>query len=130
MTMDDDKLSRIFADYDPKLPDDAQFMAKLERNMRAVEFIREKNAASQRRNRMAMIIACIAGFTAGCAFTAAAPYVAQWIGSLRFASLPALQSAANVGDILAYGFGGILTVLLTLATYDVSLSMVSCRRGG
>lgn len=124
--MNDDKLKKLFADYQPDIQSDAMFMARLERNLRSVEFIKERKTAAKRRNRVAMAVACAAGFAAGGLFFSVMPYITQWLSSHDLASVsPAFQSG-QVAEILTYCLGGVSTMALTLASYDMALGLVGC----
>ena len=126
--MNDDKLKKLFADYEPEMENDAMFMARLERNLRAVEFIKEKNAVAKRNNRVAMAIACAVCFLAGGLFVSVIPNIVQWLNSqVSINVFPPLQPE-QVTDIVMYCLGCVSTVVLTLASYDIALGVVSCKR--
>lgn len=130
--MNDYKLRNLFADYEPEMQNDAMFMARLERKLRAVEFIREKNAAAKRNNRVAMAIACAAGFLAGGLFISVMPYLTQWLNSLSLAGIfPSLRpeqiSPEQISNVLTCCLGCVGTVALTLSSYDIALGLVGHR---
>lgn len=125
--MNDDKLRNLFAGYEPEMQNDAVFMARLERNLRAVEFIREKNAAAKRNNRVAMAIACVVGFLAGGLFITVMPYITQWLNGLSLAGIfPSLQPE-QIANVLTCCLWCVGTVALTLSSYDIALGLVGHR---
>lgn len=63
--MKDDKLTELFADFNPQLAPDTDFMKTLQRNMDAVEFVKEQTVALKRRSRIAVLTSWIAGFVTG-----------------------------------------------------------------
>ncbi len=81
--MEDDKLKDIFKDFDPELSSSLQFMTKLQRNMEAVEIVRQYNAALRRRNKLAVAIAGLCGFAVGVTLTLLYPFIVEWISSFN-----------------------------------------------
>ncbi len=77
--MEDDKLKDIFRDFDPDLSSSLQFISKLQRNMEAVEIVRQYNAALRRRNKLAVAIAGLCGFAVGVTLTLLYPFIVDWI---------------------------------------------------
>lgn len=65
MTMKDDRLKDIFEEFHPELSPDQRFMSDLQRNMDAVEFVRQQTVVLKRRNRIAVLASWMAGFAAG-----------------------------------------------------------------
>ena len=122
--MNDDKLKKLFADYEPDIQSDAMFMARLERSLRAVEFIKERKTAAKRRNRVAMAVACAAGFLAGGLFFSIMPYITQWFISQTPARVFLSIQPEQLADILTYCLGCVSTMALTLASYDIALGLV------
>lgn len=63
--MKDDRLKDIFEEFHPELSPDQRFMSDLQRNMDAVEFVRQQTVVLKRRNRIAVLASWMAGFAAG-----------------------------------------------------------------
>ncbi|MDE6644629.1 MAG: hypothetical protein K2J97_00910 [Muribaculaceae bacterium] len=122
--MNDDKLKELFADYKPDIQSDATFMARLERSLRAVEFIKERKTAAKRRNRVAMAVACAAGFLAGGLFFSVMPYITQWFSGQNLTNVSPSFQPGQLAEILTYCLGCISTMALTLASYDIALGLV------
>ncbi len=121
--MNDNKLKELFAGYEPDIQSDAMFMARLERNLRAVEFIKKTLMTAKRHNRAAMTIACIIGFIAGGLFISVMPHVVQWLNSQSFMNLSAMLKPEQMTVALTYCLGCVGTVALTFASYDIALGL-------
>ncbi len=126
MTMDDDKLKNIFHDFDPVISSDIRFMDKLQRNLNAVEIVRQQNRMMLARNKRAVVIAAMAGFLVGLIFSFALPYIGDMIAGLR----PTLD-VGSVGYILADNYQlitwliiGAVSVFTSLNTYELVLSII------
>lgn len=87
--MEDDKLKELFKSYNPKLSPGARFMARLERNMEAVEEIKRQVVARRRCNSIAVVVASLVGFVTGVLLTLVYPVVEAWIAGADF-SIPVL----------------------------------------
>jgi len=108
---EDNKLKDLFAAYDPELTDDFGFMARLKRNMEAVELVKQHNAAVQRRNKLAVVIAAAAGMVMGIMLAICFPIMESRL------SLPSF----NV-DFLLWGITAIVTTLTAINAYAIALA--------
>ncbi len=61
----DKKLENIFADFQPELGDNADFMASLNRKLDAVEYIKKVQDAQIRRYKYAVVAALVLGIISG-----------------------------------------------------------------
>ncbi len=61
----DKKLENLFADFQPELGDNADFMATLNRKLDAVEYIKQVQDAQIRRNMYAVVAALVLGIISG-----------------------------------------------------------------
>lgn len=122
--MEDERLSALFADFEPGLSSDSRFMARLERNMDSVELIKEHSRAMKKRNRFALIVAALVGFLCGVAFTLCYPYLAEFIASLGGGSAHILDFVIDYGNLAIWGFIGLVTCVATFLTYDLVMVAV------
>lgn len=138
--MDDDKLTQLFTGFAPRLSDDGAFMARLERNLRAVDeavasrcrnreeavaAVRRERTSLRRRCRRAVAVAAVAGFAVGTLFTLALPHIGQAVAAMltplaSLASLPAVT--ADACRVLAWLIVGGASVAAALSAYDVALA--------
>ncbi|MDE6480649.1 MAG: hypothetical protein K2L45_10305 [Muribaculaceae bacterium] len=124
--MEDDKIKDIFKDFDPELSSSFQFMAKLQKNMEAVEIIRRYNAAQKRRNKWAVAIAGACGFAMGVILTLLFPMIVDWISSFKI-SLPLLNAATMAIDFsyIAWILVAAVSVLTALWVYELASAKLS-----
>ncbi|MDE7420234.1 MAG: hypothetical protein K2N35_08495 [Muribaculaceae bacterium] len=124
--MEDDKIKDIFKDFDPELSSSFQFMAKLQKNMEAVEIIRRYNAAQTRRNKWAVAIAGACGFAMGVILTLLFPMIVDWISSFKI-SLPLLNAATMAIDFsyIAWILVAAVSVLTALWVYELASAKLS-----
>lgn len=73
----DDKLRNLFANYNPHLPDKADFMESLQRKMESLEWIKNRQAQERSRHRKAVFIAAIIGIVIGFAISLFVPLIAN-----------------------------------------------------
>lgn len=122
--MEDDKLRSLFADFQPELSSDRQFMSCLERNMESVEIVKRRMAKMRARNRRAIAVAAVVGFVVGFVFSLALPYlsslVADWQLTLPEESV--MSVAADYFAVIAWGVTGATAVIAAINTYDMITS--------
>lgn len=122
--MEDDKLRSLFADFQPELSSDRQFMSCLERNMESVEIVKRRMAEMRARNRRAIAVAAVVGFVVGFLFSLALPYlsglVADWQLTLPEESV--MSVAADYFAVIAWGVTGATAVIAAINTYDMITS--------
>ena len=97
-----------------------------QRNLNAVEIVRQQNRMMLARNKRAVVIAAMAGFLVGLIFSFALPYIGDMIAGLR----PTLD-VGSVGYILADNYQlitwliiGAVSVFTSLNTYELVLSII------
>ncbi len=61
----DDKLSRLFADFDPEMKSAELFITRLENRLDSVEPVKQHLESMHRRNRIAVVASAVAGFIFG-----------------------------------------------------------------
>ncbi len=118
--MEDDRLKDIFKEFDPELSSSFQFMSRLQKNMEAMEIVKQYNAAQRRRNRWAVAIAGVAGFAVGVIMTLLFPFITEWIASFNF-SVPLPHSNTLNFDFgyLAWLLVAMVSVLTSVSVYNV-----------
>ncbi len=97
----DDKLRRLFSDFNPGLPSgNASFMTRLLRNMESVELLRAHNLKMRRRNRRAITAAFAAGIISGSLLTALLPLLAPWLARAAGWLLALIPAAAQLSPAI------------------------------
>ncbi len=131
MDMEDDKLKELFKSYNPKLSPGARFMARLERNMEAVEEIKRQVVARRRCNSIAVVVASLVGFVTGVLLTLVYPVVEAWIAGADF-SIPGLGVTVMSLDwqIGCWVVMAVVSVLAAINAYELTLSRLSGKRAG
>ncbi len=119
--MEDDRLKDIFREFEPELSSSFQFMTRLEKNMEAVEIVKQYHAAQKRRNRWAVAIAAVSGFAVGVVMTLLFPFITEWIASFNF-SIPLPHSSMLTFDFryLAWLLVGFVSVLTSVSVYSMA----------
>lgn len=119
----EDKIKDIFKEFDPELSSSFQFIAKLEKNMEAVEIVRQFHSAQKRRNLWAVAIAGMAGFTVGVVMTLLFPFITEWIASFNFSIALPHSSTVNFDfRYLAWLLVAALSVITSVGVYWVANS--------
>lgn len=136
--MEEERLKDIFKEYEPSLSSRLAFMERLERNLNAVEIIHQENARATKRNRLAVILASLAGFLTGILFSFALPYISDSIAAIED-SIPTNSMLTNLNAILefqsviAWIIIGAISVFTSIGTYNMVLNyrpLTSGRREG
>ncbi|MBD5189888.1 MAG: hypothetical protein HDS95_06375 [Bacteroidales bacterium] len=127
--MEEDKIKKIFEDFDPPLSSDFQFMSRLESGMRSVEIVKEHNTRLRRMNRKAVAIAVAVGFICGFLFSLALPYIGETMTNLRNTVLPGSFLAFVVRNYLPIIWTMIAGVSAFIAINTFELSVFLLERG-
>lgn len=119
--MKDDKLKDIFAKYDPDMQSDEIFMKRLQRNLNAIESVRQSAKDLSQRHRLALVAAAITGFVAGVTLTLCYPYISIGIGQIlmAFSVFDILQP--QVLSTATYALISLATSIIAYTAYDVTL---------
>lgn len=127
--MEEEKLREIFESYRPSLRPQVEFMAELERRMRAVESVKSQIAAMRRRSRVAIVVAALSGFMAGMVATLLFPVVGQWIATYSV-QLPStwLPNIKLVCEIAEWAIAATACVIAAYNAYGLTLSHLSAER--
>jgi hypothetical protein len=99
-----------------------QFMAKLQMDMKRVEFLKQHNLAIKRRNKLAVCIAAAVGFLMGVVLTLLFQLIGSWVSTFSI-SLPHLQINSITID---YSFVGWIImagtcIITSLNAYEIAL---------
>lgn len=128
--MEEDKLKDLFGNFNPELPSDFSFMAKLNHNLDRVEMIKKHNTEVASRRKKAVVIAACVGFIAGFLFSLTLPYLGNVMANLQ-ASLPSESTLRMLTDhylTVAWLIIGGATAFISLNAYDLSLSLMKHRQ--
>jgi len=126
--MEDDKIRLLFRGFEPELSSDFSFMARLQRNMDAVELVRQHNAALRKRNKSAVLIAGAFGFVLGIISTLIYPILSDWLSTIHF-SLPEFHIASLKFEPSVVGglIMAIVCVILTINVYELALARLTLK---
>ena len=121
--MEDEKIKDLFSNFQPELSPSFQFMAKLQRNMEAVEIVKRHNAALKRRSMIAVAIAAVSGFAMGVLLTLLFPLLGDWVSTFSV-SLPHLQISSLTIDysFLSWVVMAAASVITALNAYEIALA--------
>lgn len=125
MNNDDNKLKDLFASFEPELSSDAQFIARLERSMEAVEIIKKKTTEIQRRNILAIRVAALVGFSFGIAFCICAPYLVELLSALAAFGTQFAAIIAQYSTLITWSILGAATLIFTYLSYEITLLSIS-----
>lgn len=118
--MDDEKLKTLFADFSPSIGNDETFMTRLQRNIEAVELIKQQALQSQRSNRKAVTISAAVGFICGVIFTLCYPYLKEAIGSFCLQIAGAEAFMTEYSTVILWSIICITTSALVYVAYDIA----------
>lgn len=124
--MEDKRLKDLFSGFQPEMSSSFQFMAKLQKNLEAVEIVRRHNAALRKRNRVAVGIAAACGFVAGVALTLLFPLLGDWMSAFNI-SLPYLRVNSLTVDcsFIAWIIITAVSVITSLNVYEIAMTKLS-----
>ena len=124
--MEEDKLKDIFKEFNPELSSSFQFMTKLQKNMEAVEIVKQYNAAQKKRNKFAVTIAAACGFAVGVILTLLFPLMGDLVSTFSV-SLPFLHvSSLTINySFISWISIAALSVITALNAYDIALAKLN-----
>lgn len=118
----DDSLRAMFAEYQPGIATDLDFMTRLQERLDTVEYIRQEMARRNRSRKWAFAAALLTGFISGILFSFAIPYL-QGI----FAGIPTAMSSSIdlslTALMLPWAAAGIIIIALSLSAYSLTFSL-------
>ena len=119
--MEEDKLHRLFAEYEPALSPDDEFMRRLEQNLQTVELVKQRVEQMQRKNRLAIGVATITGFVLGVLSTFCYPYLMVWLNGLTIEAADLARLVSDYGNVAVWGFMALVVGVATYCAYDITL---------
>ncbi len=120
--MEEEKIKKLFDDYEPELVPDSQFMSMLEKQFDTVESIKMQLAQHRWSQRLAMVAATVAGFILGVISTLCYPMIAEALHrAAATTSLEAVSFIDNYGDVTMGVVLCMLTLAVTYVVYDITL---------
>lgn len=123
--MDNDNLKELFGNFNPDLSSGSDFIARLQQRMDTIEMVRQYNAELRRRNRIAVMIAALAGFIMGVVLTLLMPLIGDWIATFRL-SVPG--HAFNIDlHYIAWVLLAAVSMITALNTYEIALARLAPR---
>ena len=121
--MTDNDIKKLFEDFNPELPSDSLFIARLEKEMNTVEIIRNQNIAYKKIVRLAALISASVGFAVGLLLSLAVPYMSGLLKNFNI-NIPFVQNSypieINLQLLVWIAIGG-LSVFAALSTYDLTI---------
>ncbi|MCM1077408.1 MAG: hypothetical protein NC411_08630 [Bacteroides sp.] len=120
--MEDDKIRELFSNFEPDMTSDFTFMTKLQRNMNAVEIVKEHNQALRRRSRTAVVVAAIAGLLTGVIMTLLFPLIIDQISDINI-SIPMIGLKLSKVDcrLVAWIVMATASCLMSLNVYEMMM---------
>lgn len=124
--MNDDKLKDLFQNFQPELSSDFKFLTKLQRNMDALELVKQQTAMQRKRNRIAVIVAAITGFVMGVIITILFPILADTLSTFSITLPdPDISPISINWQIIGYILAATVSVFTALNAYEITLSRLS-----
>ena len=122
--MEDNELKNIFDSFDPVMPSDTNFMAKLSVKLDTVEMLRKEQESYRRRHRRSVAIAMFAGFCTGTILTILMPYATEYLSglSLQLPHISFITAILPNYHLFAYIIIAISTIIISLYTYTLSIN--------
>lgn len=130
--MEDDKIKKLFDDFQPELSSSHVFMAKLQKGMEAVEIVKRHNLELKKRNRLAVAIAALSGLAIGLIVALILPLAGDWISTFDI-SIPRLRISSISIDytFVSWIVMAFVSVVTALNAYEIALvKLASKARGG
>lgn len=121
--MDDDKIIELFSDFEPEISSSDRFVAKLQKNLEAIEFVKQQNAALRKRNRRAVVIAAVCGFAVGVIQSLLFPLIYDWISGLSISlpDIPASSLAVGI-ELLPWLIMAGICAITSISAYRIALA--------
>ena len=114
-----DELRQLFAEFNPRMPGETDFVARLERRLSAIEDVRERSRLHFRRMKRAIVAAALFGVFVGVALTLSFPWILAGIAALLSGISPSITACAQT---VSWVIVSSATLLSAAAAYDLSLS--------
>ncbi len=119
--MEQDKIKSIFDNFQPRLAtSDENFMARLERNIRAVEVVKQQLEKNQKRNRLALCMASVTGFIFGILMTLCYPAITNLVKNLLHCNFSLSSIPEIYTDTVTLALLGLIGFLISYTVYDIT----------
>lgn len=126
---ENDEIKDLFAGFNPQVGGSRDFMNRLSRNLDTIDMIKKHNIAVRRVNRMAAVIAVIAGFAAGVAATMLLPVLKGAVGNVETPGISFFfMSTPDLVQTGLWLLVGVVSVLVALSAYDLSAGLLKARQ--
>lgn len=126
---ENDEIKNLFAGFNPQVGGSRDFMNRLSRNLDTIDMIKKHNIAVRRVNRMAAVIAIIAGFAAGVAATMLLPVLKAAVGTVETPGISFFfMPTPDLVQTALWLLVGVVSVLVALSAYDVSAGLLKARQ--
>lgn len=126
---ENDDIKDLFAGFNPQVGGSRDFMNRLSRNLDTIDMIKKHNIAVRRVNRMAAVIAVIAGFAAGVAATMLLPVLKAAMGTVETPGISFFfMSTPDLVQTALWLLVGVVSVLVALSAYDLSAGLLKARQ--
>lgn len=121
MIMEPDKLQSLFNNFNPDMANSGEnFMARLERNLRSVEVVKNQLVKDRRRNRLALVLSTAIGFIFGIIATIIYPSITQLVENISHTSVGLPSIPESYINTITLAMLGIIGLLLTFTVYDIT----------
>lgn len=123
MNQEDKELRSLFADFQPEMLPETDFMSRLDARLDAVEFIQQRNADMKRACRRAARVAAAVGVAVGFVMGLIVPYVAISIPESKLlCSIAGGMGADTLAAMVKWLVAGLATVSISMCAYHADLS--------
>lgn len=126
--MEDDKLRELFKEFDPVLSSDDLFISRLQQNMEAVEIIKHRALISRRINKIAVIIAAIAGFVIGAIFKLLFPIIVDCVSTISL-TVPFFRiNPININiSVILWIITAMVSGIIAYNAYEITISKLTTK---
>lgn len=127
--MEDDKLRELFKDFDPVLSSDDLFISRLQQNMEAVEIIKHRALISRRINKIAVIVAAIAGFVIGVIFKLVFPFIVECVSTISLTVPFFRNNPININiSVILWIITAMVSGIIAYNAYEITISKLSTKK--
>lgn len=119
----DNKLKKLFSDFDPELSSDRMFFQRLERSLNSVEILKKRSEEIELKYKKAVAIAVAIGFLAGFLFSLLLPSLQGAVAVWRQTMPDSTWMTMTADNILLIGWMMVAAISSVIAhnAYEVSL---------
>lgn len=120
----DNDIKALFRDFNPELSSRLDFMARLERNLDAVEMVKQHNTANHRAGRRIAIMSGLAGVIVGMLLAMVMPYLKLALMQVTSGGYGLDAGTIEVlVAISAYCMVGLISIFVSISTYNIGFAM-------